>query len=132
MDDILALVKERTETLPAGTWIKGSRYAEYFLAENRHPTRLDLDQVSPQHPVVIYHTSFHACTLNSRALELANIDRNTPDPQGGKIEKDASTGEQYPLEAIYRDSKVGEIYEGANEVQRMVIARSIFGRNIVG
>ena len=65
MDDILALVKERIETLPAGTWIKGSRYAEYFLAENRHPTRLDLDPISPQHPVIIYHTSFHACVLNA-------------------------------------------------------------------
>jgi len=68
IDNILNLVKERTETLPAGNWVKGSRYAEYFLAENRHPTRLDLDKVSPQHPVVVYHTSFHACVLNSLAL----------------------------------------------------------------
>ena len=50
----------------------------------------------------------------------------------GFMKEVAATGEQYPLEAIYRDSKVGEIYEGANEVQRMVIARSIFGRDIVG
>jgi len=50
----------------------------------------------------------------------------------GFVKEVAATGEQYPLEAIYRDSKVGEIYEGANEVQRMVIARSIFGRDIVG
>ncbi|MEM6500199.1 MAG: acyl-CoA dehydrogenase family protein, partial [Pseudomonadota bacterium] len=38
----------------------------------------------------------------------------------------------WPLEAIYRDSKIGEIYEGANEVQRWVIARSLFGRDITG
>jgi predicted amidohydrolase YtcJ len=93
MDDILALVKERTETLPAGTWIKGSRYAEYFLAENRHPTHLDLDQVSPQHPVIIYHTSFHACVLNSKAMKMLDLSRETVSPQGGIIEKDPDTGD---------------------------------------
>jgi alkylation response protein AidB-like acyl-CoA dehydrogenase len=42
---------------------------------------------------------------------------------------DDATG---PVEAIYRDSKIGEIYEGANEVQKWVIARQIFGRDITG
>ena len=93
MGDILALVKARTETLPAGTWIKGSRYAEYFLAENRHPTRLDLDQVSPQHPVIIYHTSFHACVLNSMAMKMLGLTREAASPQGGIIEKDPDTGD---------------------------------------
>jgi hypothetical protein len=93
MADILASIKARAETQPAGTWIKGSRYAEYFLAENRHPTRLDLDQVSPQHPVIIYHTSFHACVLNSMAMKMLGISRETVSPQGGIIEKDSDTRE---------------------------------------
>ena len=93
MDDILALVKARAEARPAGAWIKGSRYAEYFLAENRHPTRLDLDRVSPQHPVILYHTSFHACVLNSMALKMAGLSRKTASPEGGIIEKDPHTGE---------------------------------------
>jgi predicted amidohydrolase YtcJ len=93
MDDILSLVKAEAEKLPAGSWIKGSRYAEYFLAENRHPTRTDLDQVSPEHPVILYHTSFHACTLNSLALEKSGITRDSQSPQGGIIEKDPHTGE---------------------------------------
>jgi alkylation response protein AidB-like acyl-CoA dehydrogenase len=46
----------------------------------------------------------------------------------GFIKELANTGQQYPLEAIYRDSKIGEIYEGANEVQKLIIARNIFGR----
>lgn len=46
----------------------------------------------------------------------------------GFIKELAHTGQQYPLEAIYRDSKIGEIYEGANEVQKLIIARNIFGR----
>lgn len=50
----------------------------------------------------------------------------------GFVKELAATGEQFPLEAIYRDSKIGEIYEGANEVQRLVIARAIFGKDCVG
>lgn len=46
----------------------------------------------------------------------------------GFVKELAHTQQQYPLEAIYRDSKIGEIYEGANEVQKMIIARQIFGR----
>lgn len=50
----------------------------------------------------------------------------------GFIKELAATGERFPLEAIYRDSKIGEIYEGANEIQRLVIARAIFGKDKVG
>jgi predicted amidohydrolase YtcJ len=87
IDDVLTFVKAESEKTPAGTWIKGSRYAEYFLAENRHPTRYDLDPVSPDNPVVLFHTSFHACVLNSRALEIFSIARESKSPQGGIIEK---------------------------------------------
>jgi predicted amidohydrolase YtcJ len=92
LDDIISLVKTETQKLPPKTWIKGSRYAEYFLAENRHPTRHDLDEVSPKHPVILYHISFHACVLNSLALEILGITGDTPDPKGGIIEKDSETG----------------------------------------
>ncbi len=93
MDDVLSRVKAEAEKLPAGNWIKGSRYAEYFLAENRHPTRIDLDKVSREHPVILYHTSFHACTLNSLALDKVGITAESPSPQGGIIEKDPDTGQ---------------------------------------
>ena len=46
----------------------------------------------------------------------------------GFVKELADTGQEYPLEAIYRDSKIGEIYEGANEIQKLIIARQIFGR----
>jgi predicted amidohydrolase YtcJ len=93
LDDVLRLVKAETQKLPPGTWIKGSRYAEYFLAENRHPTRHDLDRVSPDHPVILYHISFHACVLNSPALKILGITGDTPNPKGGIIEKDSKMGE---------------------------------------
>ncbi len=105
MDDILELVKSETEKTAPGTWIKGSRYAEYFLAENRHPTRVDLDQVSPEHPVIIYHTSFHACVLNSLALKTVGIGRDTASPQGGIIEKDPDSGQ--PTGVLHDQAMLG-------------------------
>ncbi|MBF0276963.1 MAG: amidohydrolase [SAR324 cluster bacterium] len=108
IDDILALVKSRTETLPAGNWIKGSCYAEYFLEENRHPTRWDLDKVSPNHPVVLYHTSFHACVLNTPALKLFNITPETPSPEGGIVEKDSHSGEPT---GVLHDAAMSEVMD---------------------
>jgi alkylation response protein AidB-like acyl-CoA dehydrogenase len=50
----------------------------------------------------------------------------------GFVKTLSGTGATYPLESIYRDSKIGEIYEGANEIQAWVIARQIFGRDMTG
>ena len=107
MDDILNLVKKETQKVQPGTWIKGSRYAEYFLAENRHPIRDDLDQVSPEHPVILFHTSLHACVLNSPALASMGITRDTPKPQGGIIEKDLESGEP---NGVLHDQAMMEVF----------------------
>lgn len=50
----------------------------------------------------------------------------------GFVRELKETGTYFPLESIYRDAKIGEIYEGANEVQRWVIARNLFGRELIG
>jgi predicted amidohydrolase YtcJ len=71
-----------------GEWIIGRGYDQNTLAEGRHPTRADLDQVGGGRPVVLRHTSGHALTANSRALELAGITASTKTPDGGDIERD--------------------------------------------
>ena len=88
IDDILGLVKAQVDQVQDGDWIKGSRFIDYQLAENRYPTRHDLDAVSPNNPVILYHTSFHACVLNSLALDELGITAETEPPAGGLIEKD--------------------------------------------
>jgi alkylation response protein AidB-like acyl-CoA dehydrogenase len=50
----------------------------------------------------------------------------------GFVRELSGPGVKLPLESIYRDAKIGEIYEGANEIQKWVIARNIFGRNFTG
>jgi predicted amidohydrolase YtcJ len=91
--DIKAAIRRQTQSLPPGSWIAGSDYNEFYLAEKRHPNRRDLDEAAPQHPVVLTHRSLHACVLNSLALSLAGITRETPEPPGAIIERELSTGE---------------------------------------
>jgi len=73
---------------PPGSWVTGSGYVEYKLAERRHPTRADLDAAVPDRPAVVYHTSLHACVLNSAALAEAGFADGQPDPPNGALGRD--------------------------------------------
>ncbi|GLF99592.1 amidohydrolase [Streptomyces yaizuensis] len=93
--DVADAVRETVARVPAGQWITGHGWDTGFLAEcvadpSRHPSRHDLDAVSPDHPVVLYSFSGHATWINSKALELIGIDRDTVAPPGGAIVTDAA------------------------------------------
>ncbi len=64
-------------------WIVGFGYDDSQLAEQRHPTRTDLDKVSTDLPVIIFHQSGHLGVANSKALEMAGVTAETKDPEGG-------------------------------------------------
>ena len=85
---IQARLREAAAGAPAGSWVMGSGYVEYKLAERRHPTRADLDAAVPDRPAVIYHTSLHACVLNTAALREAGFADGQPDPPNGVIGRD--------------------------------------------
>ena len=91
--ELKALIRQRAAQTPKGRWVRAMNYNEYYLSEKRHPNRWDLDEAVPDHPVRLYHRSGHACVLNSLALKMAGISRETPEPQGGIIERDLETGE---------------------------------------
>ena len=91
--DIKAAISGKARQTPPGQWVQGTGYSEFHLAEKRHPTRWDLDEVAPDHPVVLSHRSLHACVLNSRALARAGITRETPEPPGAMIDRDVRDGE---------------------------------------
>jgi predicted amidohydrolase YtcJ len=93
ISDIQARVRQETQKLPPGSWIKGRGYNEFYLAEKRHPNRWDLDAVTLSHPIKLTHRSTRAHALNSLALRLANITRETSDPPEGLIDRDQTTGE---------------------------------------
>lgn len=85
IEGIKARLAERARTAPAGEWVRGWGYNDQRLAEGRHPTRDDLDKVSEDHPVIAVRTCNHISAVNSKALELLGITRDTPDPEGGQI-----------------------------------------------
>jgi predicted amidohydrolase YtcJ len=88
IETIIERFRARAEILPAGTWITGRGYNEAELPERRHPTRADLDAASPNHPIALTRTCGHMIVANTRALELAGITRDTPNPPGGIIVHD--------------------------------------------
>ena len=91
--DIKEAIRRRAQETPPGTWLSGTDFNEFYLTEKRYPTRRDIDEVAPDHPVVLSHRSLHACVLNSLALSLAGINRETPEPPGCIIERELDTGE---------------------------------------
>jgi predicted amidohydrolase YtcJ len=78
---VLAKVADRVATTPPGEWIQGRGWDESLLQEGRYPMRNELDQVSPNHPVVL-HRVWNKLVANSAALLAAGINQNTPDPPG--------------------------------------------------
>ena len=87
--DVQKAIAERVERTEAGKWIVASSgWHESILAEGRMPTRHELDKVSSNNPVFIPRGG-HVVTVNSKALELAGITKDTPNPQGGVIVRDA-------------------------------------------
>jgi predicted amidohydrolase YtcJ len=85
---LCARLAAEAKRLPPGAWVVGHGYHELELAEGRHPAREELDAACPDHPVFLYHYSCHEGLASTRALELAGIDRETPDPPAGRIERD--------------------------------------------
>ena len=76
--------------LQPGQWLKGRGWnQDYFSDISRMPDRCDLDSVSTEVPIMLTRTCGHCCVVNSRVLDLAGIDRTTPDPDGGTIGRDA-------------------------------------------
>jgi predicted amidohydrolase YtcJ len=86
--EMVELVRAAAERTPAGEWIIGDGWNESLFAEGRLPTRHDLDAATTRHPVLLKRF-FNMDVVNSAALALGGVTRNTPDPQGGRIERDA-------------------------------------------
>ena len=86
--DITRRIAERVQETSPGMWVMARGYDQARLAENRHPNRQDLDTVAPDNPVIVVRACGHIAAVNSRALAIAGITRDTPDPEGGTIDRD--------------------------------------------
>lgn len=93
------LIRSKIGEMGEGEWITGYGWSEDELAEGRRPLRRDLDEAAPRNPVVLTRAGGHSAVANSMALELAGIDRNTPQPEGGVIER----GDDGELNGVIRE-----------------------------
>jgi predicted amidohydrolase YtcJ len=87
LDDVLGRIGAEAARLPGGAWIVAVGHDQGRLAERRHPTRAELDAVAPGHPLLVYRACSHIALANSRALALAGLGDETPDPAGGRLER---------------------------------------------
>ena len=83
-------IREKATEMGPGEWITGSGWDEYQFAEQRKPVRQDLDAAAPNNPVTLVRAGGHSSVGNSKAIQAADINRATPDPERGLIEHDAS------------------------------------------
>jgi predicted amidohydrolase YtcJ len=92
-NEIVSMVGEAAKTAEPGAWIQGRGWHQEKWASpppgavEGLPLHIGLSEVSPENPVFLTHASGHAAFVNAKAMELAGIDRNTPDPPGGTIVK---------------------------------------------
>lgn len=88
-EKILDKVARRVKEVEKGVWIEGRGWDQGFWKEKKFPTRYDLDTVAPDNPVALTRIGGHSGWYNSMALRLSNIDKDTKDPEGGRILRDA-------------------------------------------
>ena len=105
--DIQSLLSAKAAEVPTGEWIMAAGYDDSLLAEQRHPTKFDLDAVSTQHPIMAWHVSGHLMVCNSPCLELAGYTPDMEDPEGGVIRRVEGSSEP---NGILEESAVYRIY----------------------
>ncbi|MEY2541741.1 MAG: hypothetical protein QOI22_1343, partial [Verrucomicrobiota bacterium] len=93
LDQFLREVEIEQSRTGAGKWIVGRGWIQTFWKPPQFPTRQDLDKITPHNPVFLTRADGHAAVVNSAALKLAGVARDTPNPFGGQILKDKATGE---------------------------------------
>ncbi len=92
IDEIQAAIRKRASETTAGRWVLGFKYDDTKTREGRPLTLADLDAAAPDHPVRIDHRGGHTAYVNSLALKLAGVTESTPDPSGGRFDRDPATG----------------------------------------
>ncbi|CAM4270344.1 amidohydrolase [Lacicoccus alkaliphilus] len=88
LDDLMDKLKKEVERTSEDDWIRAWGYNETLIEERRFPKIEELDEISKNHPIIITRTCGHISVVNSKALEIAGINEGTPNPEGGKIERD--------------------------------------------
>jgi predicted amidohydrolase YtcJ len=90
IDSIVDKLRTRARETAPGTWVEGYFFDDTKVKDNRQLNVHDLDKVSKDHPVAVHHRGGHTSFYNSKALEMADINKQTPNPPGGTFDRDAN------------------------------------------
>lgn len=96
-------------------WVFGMGFDDSVLAENRFPTKHDLDQVTTEYPLMIIHISGHFAAVNSKGLEVLGIDKSTKDPEGGIIRRENGNEPNGVLEELAAIPHMLKVISPANK-----------------
>lgn len=133
IEDLISVIREEAKTKTPGEWIQGWGYDEEKFAEHRAPNRWDLDRASTEHPIELLRSCSHVRSVNSKALELAGITRDTPDPPGGEIDRDENgepTGilrenARHPIAEILPVKSVEQQVQGLVELGGLLLSQGV-------
>jgi predicted amidohydrolase YtcJ len=100
--EYVAIVKQCAASKPQEPWVVGGGWLMSAFGPGAMPSRALLDAVVPDRPVLLWSTDGHTGWANSKALAMAGITRDTPDPPDGRIDRDPQSGEP-----------IGSLQEGA-------------------
>lgn len=108
IEEVIDRSKTFLENHPDHTsWIKGRGWKQENFSEKRFLTRHDLDRINTDQPIIMTRACGHAMVVNSKALEIAGINRETPQPEGGQFDID----DQGNPTGVFRENAIGLIYE---------------------
>jgi predicted amidohydrolase YtcJ len=86
---IVEKLRAKARETPPGTWVEGYFFDDTKVQDKRELNVHDLDEVSKDHPVVVQHRGGHTSYYNSKALEMAGVTKQTPNPAGGTFDRDS-------------------------------------------
>jgi predicted amidohydrolase YtcJ len=120
-------IRERLKDFQSGEWISANGWDHTLWPEKKFPSRQDLDAVSTKNPIIAGRIDGHVAAVNSLALQMAGINAKTPDPPGGRIERDPKTGE--PTGMLDEDAAmnlVSELVPNYSEAKRAQAFEAVF------
>ena len=113
--EALEIIKEKVSETKPGEWIQGRGWDDSKWEDRRYITKFDLDPLTPNNPVILTRVCGHLSSVNSKALEVAGVTTETPNPHGGVIDKN----ENGELTGVFRDA-AGVVYRAIPPVSEEI------------
>ena len=110
LDELLSRIQAAARAAPKGAWVLARGYDHFELDVKRHPTAEELTAAAPDNPVLVRRTCGHMAVANAAALAVAEVGHNTPDPEGGVIERRAGR-----LTGLFQERAMRLLYDHVPE-----------------